>query len=147
MDHQNPESESRRSGSFGRLSACSSSRRRSLSISFSLPCHADDAIESESVSEAGDIGDRALHSNRASASGRSHFSLENLAENGAVVPIRDDTLLHPHPALDNVSPLSVDELVQHGEKKIVSSFFSYDARCCRTTTVDFWVNTNSWRVK
>lgn len=121
MDHQDPESDSRRSGSFGRLSACSSSRRRSLSTSFSLPRHPDDVVEGDSVSEAGDIGDRALHSNRASASGRSHFSLENLAENGAIVPIRDDNLS----AFDNISPLSVDDLVQHGEKTIVSSFFFF----------------------
>lgn len=130
MDHQNLESESRRSGSFGRLSAASSSRRRSLSISLSLPRHPDDAIESESVSEAGDIGDRALHSNRVSASGRSHFSLENLAENGSVFPVKDDNLLHPYsdasfvvaPDLENISPLSVDAMVQHGEKEIVSCF-------------------------
>ncbi|KAL1533651.1 fluoride export protein 1 isoform X1 [Salvia divinorum] len=126
MDHQNLELESRRSGSFGQLSAASSSRGRSLSTSFSLPRHADDAIESESVSEAGDIGDRALHSNRVSASGRSHFSLENLAENGSVVPVQDDNLLqhHPHasfpvaPDLENISPLSVNAMVQPGGKKI-----------------------------
>ncbi|XP_042033282.1 fluoride export protein 1 [Salvia splendens] len=126
MDHQNPELESRRSGSFGRLSAVSSSRRCSLSTSFSLPRHADDAIESESVSEVGDIGDRALHSNRVSASGRSHFSLENFAENGAVVPVLDDNLLQPYsdasfhvaPDLENLSPLSIDAMVQNEEKKI-----------------------------
>ncbi|XP_057795807.1 fluoride export protein 1-like [Salvia miltiorrhiza] len=126
MDHQNPELESRRSDSFGRLSVASSSRRCSLSTSFSLARHSDDAIESESVSEAGDIGDRALHSNRVSASGRSHFSLENLAENGAVVPVQDDNLLEPYsdaafpvaPDLENISPLSADAMVEHGEKKI-----------------------------
>lgn len=126
MDHQNLDLESRRSNSFGRLSAASSSRRQSLSISFSLPRHSDDAIERESVSEAGDIGDRALHSNRVSASGRSEFSLEILAENGAVVPVQDDNLLQPYsgdsypvaPALENISPLSVDAMVQRGEKKI-----------------------------
>ncbi|KAH6799955.1 camphor resistance CrcB family protein [Perilla frutescens var. hirtella] len=108
MDHHNLDLESRRSSSFGRLSAASSSRRQSLSISLSLPRHFDDAIESESVSEAGDIGDRALHSNRVSASGRSQFSLENLAENGAVVPVQDDNLLQPHS----------DAMIQHGENKI-----------------------------
>ncbi|XP_047960533.1 fluoride export protein 1 isoform X2 [Salvia hispanica] len=120
MDHHNPELESRRSGSFGRLSAASSSRRRSLSTSFSLPRHADDGIESESVSEAGDIGDRALHSTRVSASGRSHFSLENFAESGAVVPVQDDTgaSFPVAPDLENISPLSVDAMVQNGEKKI-----------------------------
>ncbi|KAH6759240.1 camphor resistance CrcB family protein [Perilla frutescens var. frutescens] len=108
MDHHNLDLESRRSSSFGRLSAASSSQRRSLSISLSLPRHFDDAIENESVSEAGDIGDRALHSNRVSASGRNQFSLENLAENGAVVPVQDDNLLQPH----------LDAMIQHGENKI-----------------------------
>lgn len=125
MDHQDLVLESRRSSSFGRLSSANSSRRRSLSV-FSLPRHSDDAIEGESVSEAGDIGDRALHSSRVSASGRSHFSLENLAENGAVVPVQDSNLLQPYsdasflvtPPLENTSPVSVDAMVQHGEKKI-----------------------------
>ncbi|KAI3464480.1 hypothetical protein Pfo_021143 [Paulownia fortunei] len=123
MDHQ--ELESRRSGSFGRLSFASSSRRHSLSISFALSPQCDDSIESESVSEAGDIGDRALHSNRNSASGRSHFSLDNVAENGIVVPLQEDNLLQPsfttsYPvapsALGNISPLSVDSIESGGKK-------------------------------
>ncbi|XP_051123678.1 fluoride export protein 1 isoform X2 [Andrographis paniculata] len=83
MDHHSLEMESRQSHSFGRLSAANSSRRQSLSSA-----QYDDTIESESVSEAGDIGDRILHSNRCSASGRSHFSLDN----GSVVPIQDNIL-------------------------------------------------------
>ncbi|KAL0326223.1 UNVERIFIED_CONTAM: hypothetical protein Sradi_5191600 [Sesamum radiatum] len=119
MDHQYQELESRRSGSFGRLSHVSSSRRRSFSISFTSSAQNDDAAESESVSEAGDIGDRALHSNRISESGRSHFSLDNVAENGIVVPIPEDTNTFPvtPSALENISPLSVDAIIQSGEKK------------------------------
>ncbi|KAK6114816.1 hypothetical protein DH2020_007085 [Rehmannia glutinosa] len=113
MDHHNRELESRRSGSFGRLSVNSSSRRRSLSISQQL----DDDVESESVSEAGDIGDRALHSKRISASGRStRFSFDSVAENGIVVPIQDDNSFAV-PVLENVSPVSVDAIVQSRENK------------------------------
>ncbi|KAK6114876.1 hypothetical protein DH2020_007145 [Rehmannia glutinosa] len=113
MDHHNRELESRRSGSFGRLSGGGSSRRRSLSISQQF----DDDVESESVSEAGDIGDRALHSKRISASGRStRFSFDNVAENGIVVPIQDDNSFAV-PVLENVSPVSVDAIVQSGEIK------------------------------
>ncbi|KAK6132331.1 hypothetical protein DH2020_033955 [Rehmannia glutinosa] len=104
MDHHNRELESRRSGSFGRLSGGGSSRRRSLSISQQF----DDDVESESVSEAGDIGDRALHSKRISASGRStRFSFDSVAENGIVVPIQDDNSFAV-PVLENVSTVSVD---------------------------------------
>lgn len=164
MDHQDLVLESRRSSSFGRLSSASSSRRRSLNV-FSLPRHSDDAIEGESVSEAGDIGDRALHSSRVSASGRSHFSLENLAENGAVVPIQEGNLLQPYsdasfpvtPPLENTSPLSVDAIVQHGEKEIVSSFLSCDPLVLSNDRlraissfcyiVVSWINSNSRLVK
>ncbi|KAL0351453.1 UNVERIFIED_CONTAM: putative fluoride ion transporter CrcB 2 [Sesamum calycinum] len=120
MDHQYQELESRRSGSFGRLSHASSSRRRSFSISFTSSAQNDYAAESESVSESGDIGDRALHSNRISESGRSHFSLDNVAENGIVVPIPEDTNTSfpvTPSALENISPLSVDAIIQSGEKK------------------------------
>ncbi|KAK6132028.1 hypothetical protein DH2020_034254 [Rehmannia glutinosa] len=97
----------------GRLSGGGSSRRRSLSISQQF----DDDVESESVSEAGDIGDRALHSKRISASGRStRFSFDNVAENGIVVPIQDDNSFAV-PVLENVSPVSVDAIVQSGEIK------------------------------
>ncbi|KAL8059696.1 hypothetical protein ABFX02_03G103900 [Erythranthe guttata] len=90
MDHQNQELESKsRSSSFGRLSGVGSSRRHSFGL-LSAPNDDDDddVIETESVSEAGDIGDRALNSSRASISGRSHFSLDN------VVPIRGDDSFH-----------------------------------------------------
>ncbi|KAK4391118.1 hypothetical protein Sango_2175100 [Sesamum angolense] len=64
--------------------------------------------------------DRALHSNRISESGRSHFSLDNVAENGIVVPIPEDTNTSfpvTPSALENISPLSVDAIIQSGEKK------------------------------
>ncbi|XP_048439007.1 uncharacterized protein LOC125476695 isoform X1 [Pyrus x bretschneideri] len=64
------DTELRRSVSNDRTSrATSSLRRRSLSLSHVQPSQIDDDNESESVSEAGDIGDRALHSNRHSESG------------------------------------------------------------------------------
>ncbi|GFP89769.1 hypothetical protein PHJA_001120700 [Phtheirospermum japonicum] len=100
MDHQNQELESRRSGSFGRLSHVGSSRRRSLSTSFALPRQIDDAVENESVSEAGDIGDRALHSNRISTSSRSRFSFDSVSENRIVFPIQDNINPCP-PAIEN----------------------------------------------
>ncbi|CAN6679229.1 unnamed protein product [Malus baccata var. baccata] len=64
------ETEPRRSVSNDRTSSATSSlRRRSLSLSHVQPSQIDDDNESECVSEAGDIGDRALHSNRHSESG------------------------------------------------------------------------------
>ncbi|KAG8379901.1 hypothetical protein BUALT_Bualt07G0137400 [Buddleja alternifolia] len=52
MDHENQESEPRRSGSSGRLSCANPSRRRPLS-------QVNDEVD-EIVAEAGDVGDRAL---------------------------------------------------------------------------------------
>ncbi|TQD91337.1 hypothetical protein C1H46_023088 [Malus baccata] len=64
------DTEPRRSVSNDRISSATSSlRRRSLSLSHVQPSQIDDDNESECVSEAGDIGDRALHSNRHSESG------------------------------------------------------------------------------
>ncbi|XP_070669737.1 uncharacterized protein [Malus domestica] len=64
------DTEPRRSVSNDRTSSATSSlRRRSLSLSHVQPSQIDDDNESECVSEAGDIGDRALHSNRHSESG------------------------------------------------------------------------------
>ncbi|KAL6515571.1 hypothetical protein OROHE_018605 [Orobanche hederae] len=119
MDHQNKELESRQSGSFGRLSCGSSSIRRSLSRSIASSRQLDDGVENDSVSEAGDIGDRALQSNRIGTSGRSRFSFDGMAENGTVVPILDDNsfTLGLSPALQNVDPVSVDAVVQTGGKR------------------------------
>ncbi|KAJ4825373.1 hypothetical protein Tsubulata_017296 [Turnera subulata] len=78
----------------GRTSSVGSSqRRRSLSLSRTVQLQLVDDIESENVSEAGDIGDRALHSNRHSESGSTRFSLDNALESGAVFPVAEDSLL------------------------------------------------------
>lgn len=133
------DSEPGRRGSFGRTSSASSSiRRRSFSLSGVLPSQIDDNIESESVSEAGDIGDRALHSNRHSRSGSLRFSFDHVSENGVVIPIPEDTLSHSSghfahdPAATNpvspilplpeelLSPISTDAMVQAENKMQVS---------------------------
>lgn len=121
--------------SFSRASSSGSSlRRRSLSLSHTV---IDDDIESENVSEAGDIGDRALHSKRHSESSSVRFSLDNALENGLVFPIRDDNLLQSHGMLshnsttsntafpqqvpeENISPLSTDAMVCSNDQKKVS---------------------------
>ncbi|GER37756.1 camphor resistance CrcB family protein [Striga asiatica] len=83
MESENQVLECQKSSSFRRLSRGNSSRRISLLT--------DDAFENESVSEAGDIGDRALHSNRISNS---------------------------LPIFENANPVSVDEVAQSlGEKE------------------------------
>ncbi|KAL4605294.1 hypothetical protein ACB092_09G018800 [Castanea dentata] len=95
MDIGAADSEPRRSGSFSCTSSANSSlRRRSISLSTAAPIHIDDDIESEIVSEAGDIGDRALHSNRHSESSSHRFSVDHALENGVFAPTSGDTLLH-----------------------------------------------------
>ncbi|KAG8378297.1 hypothetical protein BUALT_Bualt08G0122800 [Buddleja alternifolia] len=106
MDLENQELESGRSGSFGRLSCASCSRRHSLSLSFGLSSQVNDADEDVAVAEAGDIGDRALNSNTWNSSGRSHSSLDNTAGNRTVVPVQEESL----------SPHSVDAIVQSGDE-------------------------------
>ncbi|OWM90175.1 hypothetical protein CDL15_Pgr006496 [Punica granatum] len=128
MDPNSNGIEDRRSMSFGRTSSIGSSvRRRSFSQSGRLLTHADDDIESENVSEAGDIGDRALHSRRNSLSGSLRLD-NNLPENGSVFPIGEDTFRqelrsHDPESLnaasttsrlpeENQSPLPTDALFQ-----------------------------------
>ncbi|XP_050285088.1 uncharacterized protein LOC126724752 isoform X2 [Quercus robur] len=95
MDIGTADSEPRQSGSFNCTSSASSSlRRRSISLSAAAPVHIDDDIESEIVSEAGDIGDRALYSNRHSESSSHCFSVDHALENGVSAPTSGDTLLH-----------------------------------------------------
>lgn len=113
MDHGTTDSEPRRSGSFSHSrSASSSCRRRSISFSAAVPVHIDDDIESETVSEAGDIGDRALHSNRHSEDASLCFSIDHASKNGVAAPTSEDTMLHPYgywprdPALTTISPVS-----------------------------------------
>lgn len=94
MERENNNSQLRRSGSVSRTSSINSSlRRRSLSISnFIFPLE-DDDMESKSVSEAGDIGDRILHSNRHSASGRHHLSIDSTNEIPGIMLVPEDALL------------------------------------------------------
>ncbi|KAB1205370.1 hypothetical protein CJ030_MR7G010689 [Morella rubra] len=114
MDRGTTDSETRQSGSFGHPSSASSSmRRHSASFSAAVPFHIDDDIESESVSEAGDIGDRALHSKRHGESGKFQFSIGHASQNGVAAPPPDDTMLSTYgygsrdlEALNTISPVS-----------------------------------------
>ena len=139
MDIGTADSEPRRSGSFTCTSSANSSlRRRSISLSAAAPVHIDDDIESEIVSEAGDIGDRALHSNGHSESSSHRFSVDHALENGVSAPTSGDTLLHlnsycsrdlptmttisvvtPLPE-EVISPFSTDAVVCSEDKKHVS---------------------------
>nr|GME15017.1 fluoride export protein 2 [Ipomoea batatas] len=107
MDHGNNESELRRSGSFARTSSSCSMQRSSRNLSFSFSQQLENDNGSESVSEAGDIGDRALCSNKYSGSGRLALSAESAAESGMVVPIAEEGFCFLDPvATNNVSPVS-----------------------------------------
>ncbi|CAA0827879.1 camphor resistance CrcB family protein [Striga hermonthica] len=100
MDRENQALEPRKSSSFGRLSRESfSSRGHSLQINETFD-------ENESVSEAGDIGDRALHSNRISSGHYNSFSLDSFANN-EVVPSQGnkDELKEVHWLLEYVTCL------------------------------------------
>lgn len=126
MDREVNASELGRNESFGQVSSANSSmRRRSSGLSVLGGPHLDYDTESESVSEAGDIGDRALPSNRYSGSGRIRFSVDNVSDNSFVVPIQEDThdltasntiSVSPLP-LQILSPLPTDAMVHPGERK------------------------------
>ncbi|XP_023913034.1 uncharacterized protein LOC112024655 isoform X2 [Quercus suber] len=136
MDIGTADSEPRRSGSFScTISANSSLRRHSISLSAAAPVYIDDDIESEIVSEAGDIGDRALHSNRHNESSSQLFSVDHALENGVSATTSGDTLLHlnrywsrdpptmttisivtPLPE-EIISPISTDAIVCSKDKK------------------------------
>ncbi|KAM3684337.1 hypothetical protein ACB098_11G038300 [Castanea mollissima] len=136
MDIGTVDFELRRSGLLNCTSNANSSlRRRSISLSVAALVHIDDDIESEIVSEAGDIGDRALHSNRHSESSSHRFSVDHALENGVSAPNSEDTLLHlnrywsrdpptmttisvvtPLPE-EIISPLSIDAIVCSKDKK------------------------------
>lgn len=89
MDRDSNVPEARRSMSIGRNSSTGSSvRRRYIGQSGHIPSHFDDDIESERVSEAGDIGDRALGSRRRSLGGSLRLD-DSLFEIGRVFPIQD----------------------------------------------------------
>ena len=139
MDIGTADSEPRRSGSFNCTSSANSSlRRRSISLSAAAPVHIDDDIESEIVSEAGDVGDRALYSNRHSESSSHCYSVDHALENGVSAPTSGDPLLHLNrywsrdpPTMTTISvvttlpeeiisPLSTDATVCSKDKKQVS---------------------------
>ncbi|CAN1175437.1 Fluoride export protein 1 [Linum perenne] len=82
-----------RSGSFGKTSSAGSSlRRRSFSLSRTLSFQ-EHGVESDNVSEAGDIGDRALHSSRFSEGGSvRRMSIDSAVESGVAYPIPEDDL-------------------------------------------------------
>ncbi|XP_070055966.1 fluoride export protein 1 [Nicotiana tomentosiformis] len=117
MDCENKDSELRKIGSSRTSSAASSLRRRSLSLSFSLRKRLnddDDDDEIESVSEAGDIGDRELQSNRYSGSGRLRLIDENAPEHGVVVPISEEWSRDPN-AMTSLAPVSPSKLPERKE--------------------------------
>ncbi|XP_061342394.1 fluoride export protein 1-like isoform X2 [Gastrolobium bilobum] len=93
-------------------------RRNSLSISSH---QIDNDAECESVSEAGDIGDRALPSRRFSESSSLRLSFDNTSENGAVVSIPEEHRLQLYPSFSNpnssVRPLPTDTIVGSEDSK------------------------------
>lgn len=138
MDRGTNESKPNLSESFRQTSNVGSSvRRRSLSFSRTRSFQVDDDIESENVSEAGDIGDRALHSKRHNESGSISLSIDSELENGTVFPLSNDNFLrsyglwaHDSTALNTrslvlpspeeiVSPISTDAVVCSREKQEV----------------------------
>ncbi|XP_021900722.1 uncharacterized protein LOC110816722 isoform X1 [Carica papaya] len=151
MGHGTNDAEHRQIGSFSRTSSEGSSlRRRSLSLPGAVPLEIDDDIESETVSEAGDIGDRALQSKRHSESGSLRFSFDNALENELALPIPENHIFQsygswPHdPSAQNtisavtplpdeiISPISTEALVQskdkkqgQGEDKVLPHSFEY----------------------
>ncbi len=100
----------------------SSIKRRSLSMSSHRSHHTDNDIDCESVSEAGDIGDRALPSRRFSES--NSFRSENGGSGGVVVSIPQE--LHPNSSviplphkLSSTPRVSTDARVGSQDSKFV----------------------------
>lgn len=88
MDFVTNDSQLSQSECFDQSNRADSSLRRR-----SLPQLGNDT-DSESVSEAGDIGDRALPSKRNSGSGRIHFLDDNVPDNNFVVPVQEEAVVH-----------------------------------------------------
>ncbi|KAF5753758.1 putative fluoride ion transporter CrcB [Helianthus annuus] len=105
MDHGLNESEPIKSGSFGHISSTNSSFRRR---SFNRYGSSHHEIDDDSVSEAGDIGERALSSRRYSESGRSRFSFDNPLET-AGLPIQEHSFKESQ--LPTASPTSPDAIL------------------------------------
>ncbi|XP_043691244.1 uncharacterized protein LOC122641953 isoform X2 [Telopea speciosissima] len=106
--------------SFGRMSRQGSLRRRSLSLSRGVTQHILDEIESASVSQAGDIGDLAIHSNRYSDGGTLQFSVDDPAiqiENGFPDDATSNAVspLSPLPS-EIVSSLSAEPILNSRDK-------------------------------
>lgn len=117
-------------------------RARSLGSSFrrnSFNSSVDHDAEIESVSEAGDIGDRALYSNRFSDSERFSLSLDRALENGAIAPIPENIFLQSYgfrnrgsatvnntavPGEENASPPPTFPIVHSEETKQVGFIFT-----------------------
>lgn len=127
------DSEPRRSVTIDLTNSASSSslRRRSLSSLGAHPSQVDDDIESECVSEVGDIGDRALHSNRYSVSGSVNFlSAEDIQLQSNGFWCRDPVASHaistvsPLPE-EIISPLSTDAIICDEDSKQVRSWSAY----------------------
>ncbi|KAL4570410.1 hypothetical protein LXL04_026062 [Taraxacum kok-saghyz] len=97
MDLGNNDCEPRKSGSFSRISSTNSSFRRHSFNRLGSGIHeADNDSDHQSVSEAGDIGDRALHSKRHSGiieSGGPVFPFDNL-----VIPIEEHSRKESQPS-------------------------------------------------
>lgn len=106
---ENPAAVFRHSLSIDRASSGRSSRRSS-SYSYVFPRQIDDHDdnESESVSEAGDIGDRALHRN--SSSNRFRLSLDHVGEKSTVVPILDDSSFQSKGSIADIRDATVQSL-------------------------------------
>ncbi|KGN50960.1 fluoride export protein 2 [Cucumis sativus] len=99
MDYGSSNAEARQGIPLNRARSLGSSfRRNSFNSSGSgyQPPQTGHDVETESVSEAGDIGDRALCSNRISDSERFSLSLDHALENGAIAPIPENIFLQSY---------------------------------------------------
>ncbi|EOY16217.1 Camphor resistance CrcB family protein, putative isoform 2 [Theobroma cacao] len=120
MERGTNNSEPARTGSFSRTSSLGSSlRKRSLSISSVVSAQIDDDIHSETVSEAGDIGDRALQSNRHSVSSSVRLSVDCAMETGTVIhPAELNTISLVSPLPEDITfPLPIDPLKCSEDKR------------------------------
>lgn len=132
MERGTNNSEPARTGSFSRTSSLGSSlRKRSLSISSVVSAQIDDDIHSETVSEAGDIGDRALQSNRHSVSSSVRLSVDCAMETGTVIhPAELNTISLVSPLPEDITfPLPIDPLKCSEDKRQVSFQLIVSAWC------------------
>ncbi|XVF39394.1 hypothetical protein PTKIN_Ptkin01aG0031300 [Pterospermum kingtungense] len=118
MDHGSTNnSETTRTGPFSRTSSPGTPlRKHSLSVlSFEIDDH---EIHSETVSEAGDIGDRALQSHRQSVSSSVRLSIDRATESPVIIhPTQLNTVSRMSPlSKDVVSPLPLDQTKTSGDK-------------------------------